>query len=312
MSAPFAPAPEPFRPWLKREFVREAKFGLVLFVLAVIAVSGARKLWSGFDALWDRLNYQLSRTALNQHPLGIARTFGGRLGDSEYGWNPLSWSAPFNVTAARAELRHDYPEVIGVFNGEPVVPRADSLRRQDPARYNARIAAFTERHRQIESRRFTWLHGEEDTFSRPDPTATLGQMVTKILGFPDAFIFTLHRIISAGITSILLFCTVLALSGLSVWRSKRPARRWLKLMLWPFFASGLVWVAIVPMALAAAIFGAFTPNTSVFAFVAAVPLLLLAAKAPFRLAENLLLRVPPGASALTIIKALTRAPFPIK
>lgn len=298
-----------FRAWLRQEFRSELKLSVILLAAGLVAVYALDKFWPGFNGPWNRFNYQLSSVAVNQHPLAHTRIFAGRLNDSEYGWRLLSWSAPFNVTAAREELQRDYPEVIGVFDGRPVVPRESSLRRLDSARYERRIAAFMARHQAIERYRFTWLYGGEDAFSLPQNSAVLGRIATKLIGLPDALLFTLYKVVSAGLASILLFSAVLGLSAVALRAAKRPARPWIKVVLWPLLGSALVWVAIIFMAFAAAAFGWATPNTSGLAFFSTLPLQLLAAKIPFRYAEGLLLKVGPNASAREIIRTLTRSPF---
>jgi hypothetical protein len=302
-----SPHDEGIRPWLRREAKREAKHGLLFLAVAFTLVFVLHLLWPGFGSLCTKLNDRLARTAVHQNPLALLDTFSSRLHDSEYGWRPLAWSAPFNVTVARDELRAEYPEIIGVFDGQPVVPREESLRRLDPQRYNSRQAAFLARYMQIETYRFTWLYGEEDTYSVPDQSAALGQLATKVIGLPDAILYTFRSIIAAGPVSILVFSTLLALAGLALWQAPRPGRRWLKVVALPFLASTLVWLAVLPMALVAAILGRWTPNTSAFVFIAILPLLLLAARLALRVAAHLLRNVPPGASATTLIESIAPA-----
>ena len=278
---------ESFGAWLRREAVRALKVSALLLVAGLAFVYALDAMWPKFSDRWWRVNYQLTHTALEQHPLAIARNFGTRLGASEYGWGLLSWSLPFNVTEAQEDLQHDYPEFVGVRNGAPIVKRSSALRRQN------RVAAYLARHQQIESRRFTRLYAPPDPFSPPDANAELGQVITKLLGLPDAAIHTVRQIVAGGIMSILLFSTVLALSAVALWRSHRPARRWLKLLVWPTLASALIWVAIVAMSLGSILGGTFTDNTSAIALLTALPFLFLAAKLPLRYAETLALAKPP-------------------
>jgi hypothetical protein len=118
-------------------------------------------------------------------------------------------------------------------------------------------------------------------------------MVTKIFGVPDALIHTVGSIVTAGLSAILLFSTVLALSAVALWGSHRPARWWLKVLVWPTLASALIWLAIAVMSVSAAIFGGLTPNTSALALFTALPFLFLAAKLPLRYAESLVHVAPP-------------------
>lgn len=309
MSAEPAAAPVPFRAWFRQELLRELRWSVVLLAAGLVAVVLAGLAWPGFAGRWNRLNYQLTGVALHQHPVALARTFAARLEAAEYGWRPLSWSAPFNVTAAREELRRDYPEVIAVVDGRPVVPREASLRRLDAARYERRLAEFTARHHALESARFGWLYPAEDAYSLPENHVLLGRLVTKFAGLPDALLHTLRTVISAGLASILLFSTVLGLAAVALRDARRPARRWIKVLLWPALASALVWLAIVGMAIPAAFLGWATPNTAALALLASLPLLLLAAKAPFRFAEGLLFRAGPNATAADVLRTLTRSPF---
>ncbi|MBI3886400.1 MAG: hypothetical protein HY302_11825 [Opitutae bacterium] len=273
--------------WLRRESARALKVSALLLVAGLAGVSALDAMWPGFSALWWRANHQLTHTALEQHPLALARTFGTRLGATEYGWGPLAWSEPFNVTAAQDDLKHDYPEFIGVKHGAPVALRSSALLRPN------RVAAYLARYGQIESRRFARLYAPPDPFSPPDANAELGQVITKIFGLPDAAIHTARHIIAGGITSILLFSTVLALSAVALWPSPRPARRWLKLLAWPALASALVWLAIGAMSLGAVAAGAFTANTAALSFLTALPFLLVAAKLPLRYSESLVLKPAP-------------------
>jgi hypothetical protein len=289
--------------WLRRETARAFKVGALLFAVGLGLVYLLDATWSGFSALWWRVNYQLAHTALEQHPLAHARNFGTRLGANEYGWGLLSWSEPFNVTAAQDDLKRDYPEFIGVKNGAPVALRSSALLRKN------RVDAYLARYEQIESRRFKRIYSPPDPFSPPDANAELGQVVTKILGLPDAAINTVHRIVAGGMTSILLFSTVLALSGMALWQSHRPARKWLKFLVWPTLASALVWVAIVAMSLGAVIGGAFTANTSALSFVAALPFLFVCAKFPLRFSESLVLK-PAPAKWDGVERRKNRAPTP--
>lgn len=300
-----SPAPESIRTWLRREAIREARLGAILLFAALVVVFALNAAWPAFDGHWRRVNERLARTALHQHPLALIQTFSDRLHGSEYGWRLLAWSAPFNVTVARDGLRAEYPEVVAVIDGRPVIPRAATLKRMDAARFHERETAFLTRYLQIETYRFTWLYGEEDTFGVPDPSAALGQLSTKVLGLPDALLHSLGGIVAAGPVSILLFSTVLALAGLALWQAPRPSRRWLKLLLWPLLASALIWVVVLPMAITAAILGRLTPNTPALVLVAMLPLQWLAARAALRAAAHVFRRVPPGASPTAAIQALT-------
>lgn len=278
---------EKFAPWLRRELVRAAKWGLILLI------AGGAIIWSltaaspRFAEAWTNFNYRLSAVALDQHPIALLRTFATRLRESEYGWHLLGPSAPFNVTAARADLKRDYPEVAGVFNGEPLVPRATALRRADPTRFEARVAEYLRRHNQIETGRFKSLSERDDMFSAPNANVKLGLFVTKLFGLLDGLFFTIGTIFAGGAAGVVLFGTVLALTATPLWRSRRPARTWLKLLVWPGLASTLVWAAILIMAVSAALFGGMTPNTSALALLATLPLLYVLAKLPLHLAETL-------------------------
>lgn len=287
---------EGIRAWLRREARREARHGLLFLALGFTVVFVLHLLWPGFPAHWARLNDRLARTAVHQNPLALLDTFSSRLHDSEYGWRLLSWAAPFNVTVARDELRTEFPEIIGVTDGQTVVPREESLRRLDIQRFNRRQADFLQRYLKIEQYRFTWLYGEEDHFAVPDQSAALGQLATKVIGLPDAVLFTFRGIIAAGPVSILVFSTLLAIAGLALWEAPRPGRRWLKVLALPILASTLVWLTVLPMALVAAVLGRWTSNTSALVFAAILPLLLLAARLVLRLLAHLLRHVPVGPS----------------
>lgn len=273
--------------WLRRETARALKVGALLLAGGLAVVYALDAAWPGFSALWWRANYQLTHTALEQHPLAHARTFGSRLGASEYGWGLLSWSAPFNVTEAQEELQHEFPEFLGVKNGQPSTRRSSALLRKN------RVAAYLARYEQIESRRFQRIYAPPDPFSPPDANAELGQVITKIFGLGDAAIHTVRHIVAGGMTSILLFSTVLALSATALWQAHRPARRWLKFLVWPTLASALVWVAIGAMSIGAVAASAFTVNTAALSLLAALPFLLVCAKAPLRYSESLVLKTPP-------------------
>lgn len=278
---------ENFKPWLGRELIRSLKTGAALLIIGVLSSWSLMLFSPGFSAYWTSFNYQLSRVALDQHPVALVRTFAGRLRDSEYGWKPLDWSAPFNVTSARQKLKKDFPEVAGVIDGVPQVPRAASLRQADPARYEQRMSEYLIRHNGIESGRFRSLYERDDLFSPPNANVKLGLFVTKLFGLIDALIFTVASILAGGPPGVILFGTVLALSAMPLWRSRRPARAWLKVLAWPMLASALVWGAIFFMAIASAAFGGFTPNTSALTLFATLPLLSTLAKAPLHLAETL-------------------------
>jgi len=281
---------EKFLPWLRHELGRALKQGLLLLVTGLIVTWALGAISPGFASSWTNFNYQLSSAALDEHPLALARTLGSRLRESDYGWKPLSLSAPFKVLAARQALRRDYPEVTGVFDGVPQVPRAPALKNADPAKYEARIAAYLERHQQIESGRFTKLYDRDDLFSAPNANVKLGLFATKLFGLPDAAFHTVARLLASGPAGVSLFATVLALSAVPLWRSRRPARVWLKLVAWPGLASALVWAAILIMAIAAAVLGGFSANTSTLALVSTLPLLFVLAKVPLHLAETLVNR----------------------
>ncbi len=282
---------EKFGPWLLHELARALKQGAVLLVAGLVAVWGLTTLSPALSSGWSAFNYRLSAVALDQHPLALARTFASRLRESEYGWKPLSLATPFNVTTARQTLKRDYPEVASVLDGVPQVPRAMALQNADPAKYEARLAAYMERHHQIESGRFTKLYDRDDLFSAPNANVKLGLFATKLFGLLDAFFYTVGTIFAGGSAGVILFATVLALSAVPLWRSRRPARVWLKFFVWPGLASTLVWAAILIMAISAAVLGGLTPNTSVLALLAALPLLFVLAKLPLHLAETLVTRV---------------------
>ena len=278
---------EKFKPWLRRELVRAAKWGAALLVSGLVVAGGLTTVSPGFAAHWTTFNYQLSSVALDQHPVALVRTFATRLRESEYGWGPLSVGAPFNVTAARQQLKRDFPEVASVINGVPQVPRALSLKRTDPAKYEQRLAAYMVLYNRIESGRFTSLYDREDLFSPPNANVKLGLFATKVFSLVDAFFYTVGTIVGGGLPGVLLFGTVLALSASPLWRSRRPARTWLKLLTWPTLASALIWGAIFFMAVASAMFGGLSPNTSAIALLTTLPLLYTLAKTPLHLAETL-------------------------
>lgn len=298
MSPPLPPdRQETFGQWLRRELWREARLALVLLAAGGCAVLGLDTLWPGFGPSWSRLNYQLTYVALEQHPVALIRTFANRLGDSEYGWGLFSLTEPANVSSARQQLRQDFREIYGVGpDGAPQFLRTSSLRHADPAGQKLRADAYLARYRQIEARRFTRLYQPDDPFSPTDSGIKLARMITKIFGVPDAIFHTIGSIIAAGLSGILLFSTVLALAAVALWESHRPARWWLKLLVWPALASTLIWLAIAVMSLSAAFFGSLTPNTSALALFAALPLLFVAAKLPLRYAESLVLATPAKAA----------------
>ncbi len=299
---------EKFRPWLRRELLHALKFGLVLLVAGAATVWGLTAVSPSFAAGWTNFNYQLSGVALDQHPLALARTFATRLRESEYGWGPLSLFAPFNVTVARQALRRDYPEVASVSDGVPQVPRSARLRSANPALHDQRMAAYLQRHNRIESGRFAGLYDRDDLFSAPNANVKLGLFVTKVFGLPDAFFFTLGTIFTE-VAGVVLFTTVLALTAMPLWRSRRPARTWLKALAWPTLASTLVWAAILIMAASAALFGGLTPNTSALALIASLPLLSMLAQLPLHLAETLV-NSPPSRKWDGIDRRKPRPPEP--
>lgn len=285
-------SPDRFVPWLRLESARSLRLSLALTVTGVVFSMIAPRLPVTLSSHWSSFNYQFSKVALEQHPVALARNLASRLRESEYGWRPLALAHPFNVTAARQRLRHDFPEVASVVDGVPQVPRGPALKQADAARYDQRIAAYLARHRQIESARFARLYDRDDPFSAPNANVQLGIFVTKIFGLPDALIHVIATILAGGPAAVILFATVLALSAAPLWRSRRPARTALKLVVWPALASSLVWGAIFFMGLAAAIFGGITPDTSAVALLAALPWLSLQAKIPLHFAETLIARNP--------------------
>lgn len=286
---------ERFRPWLRRELLRALRNGFILLAAGLAAIWGLTAISPAFTAGWTNFNYQLSAVALDQHPLALARLFATRLRENEYGWRPLDLAAPFNVTAARQALRRDFPEVASVTGGVPQVPRHARLRSANPARYDQRMADYLVRHDRIEAGRFASLYDRDDLFSAPNANVKLGLFVTKLFGLPDAFMFTMGAIFGGGAAGIVLFGAVLALTASPLWRSRRPARTWLKLIAWPTLASTLIWAAILVMAASAALFGGLTPNTSALALFATLPLLYVFAKLPLHLAETLVNPAPASA-----------------
>ena len=278
---------EKFAPWLRRELIRALRHSAILLLCGGLLVWIVTNVSSTAASRWSAFNYQLTKVALDQHPLALARSFASRLQDSEYGWKPISLSAPFNVTVARQRLRREFPEVATVVDGVPRVPRSAALKKADPEKYQQRLAAFLDGYRRIESGRFTNLYDQDDIFSVPNANARLGMFATKIFGVPDALFYVGSTILVSGGAGLVLFATVLVLSARPLWRSRRPARTWLKVLVWPVLASTLVWGAIFFMAFAAVIFGGFTPDTSALALLAALPFLSTLAKFPLHLAETL-------------------------
>ena len=281
-----------FGVWFRRESWRSLKLGGLLAMVGFVVSQSLTLVSPAFSAAWDRFNYQLSSVAPDQHPLALARTFGTRLRESEYGWGLLDASTPANVTAARMRLRQDYPEVASVLNGVPQVSRAAKLRAANPARYDERTADYLHRYNRIEAARFTSLYQRDDLFTPPNANVKLGILITKIFGLPDALFYTAGSIASAGLASVALFSLVLALSGRALWRSRRPARMAFKIVVWPTLASALVWGAIAGMAVSAALFGGLTNNTSALALFTVSPLLYLLAQMPLHLGESLILKTP--------------------
>lgn len=287
-------APKTFREWFRHELKLELRLSAVFLVLGLAGVFAADKLWANFAEPWARLNYQLTSTALEQHPTALFGRFTGRLSTSEYGWGVFSWTAPFNVSVARQRLQADFPEFLGVdASGQAI----SALRRPHSAAALAarqeRAAAYAERHRALEARRFKRLYPDDSPFNLPSATTRLARLTTKILGLPDATLHLFRGTLSSGTASFLLFSGTFALAVVAVWTSRRPARRWLKVLLCPCLASALAWVVILFMAIAAAMFGGFTPNTSALAVFAGAPLMFLIAKTPLRFLEDLQLKPKP-------------------
>ncbi len=311
MSQPPPPDPKKsFRQWLRHELWRQTKFAGLFLAVGCVAVLGLDTMWSGFEARWSSLNYQLTYVALEQHPVALIRTFANRLGDSEYGWGFFSLAEPFNVGSARAQLRQDFKEFYVDADGKVQVMRTSSMRRTDPAVQKQRMDAYLERYQQIEAHRFARLYRPDDPFNPTDGGTKLARMITKGFGLPDAFLFTIRNIIAGGVSGILLFSTVLALSAVALRRSHRPARWWLKLLVWPSLASALIWVAIAAMSVSAAIFSGLTPNTSALAMFTALPYLFLAARLPLRYAESLVLVNPPAKKWDGVERRKPRPPEP--
>lgn len=291
LTSPTPAAPAGFRGWLRVELFRELKLCAVFFSVGLVLVVAAPFVSSSFSAAWTRLNAGLTHAALEQHPTALLEKFASRLSDHEYGYGLLSWTAPFNVTHARAKLRAEFPDFVGVGpDGQPIPLRSASKRRAPTAASAARAADYLARYETIESRRFTRLYPETSAFNVPDASTRLARIVTKVLGVPDALLHLVRVIISGGIASILLASGTLALATVALWSSARPARRWLKVLLIPFLAAALGWLTILFLSLAAAIFGRFTPDTAALTLFATSPLLYLAAKAPLRLFEELQLK----------------------
>jgi hypothetical protein len=284
-----------FRAWLRHEFWRETKLALLFLVAGGVAVLSLGTLWPGCAAVWNRVNYQLTYVALEQHPVALIRNFASRLGDSEYGWALFSFAEPANVTSARQQLKQDFKEFYGVGpDGVPQLLRTSGLKRVDPSVQKQRSDAYLARYRHIEASRFRRLYQPDDPFNPADSGTKLARMITKLLGVPDALLFTLQGIVETGVTGILLFSTMLALAAVALRKSHRPARWWLKLLVWPSLASALIWLAIAVMSLSAAFFGGLTPNTSALALFTALPFLFLAAQLPLRYAESLVLAPAPA------------------
>jgi hypothetical protein len=281
---------EKFAPWLRRESIGAVKISLGLLAGGLVLAWALGTLSPSVAEGWSSFNYRLSKVALDKHPLAVARGFATRLIDSEYGWKPIRLGAPFNVTAARQDLRREYPEVATVVDGVPQVPREAALKKADPVKYEQRLKIYLARFERIESGRFTKLYDRDDMFSPPNANVKLGLFATKFFGLPDAIFYTIGTVFSGGLPGVILFVTVLALSAAPLWRSRRPARTWLKVLAWPLLASALVWGAIVFMAFAAAIFGGLTPDTSAVALLVSLPFLSLLAKLPLHLAETLVNR----------------------
>lgn len=272
----------------------ELRLTAVFLVAGLVAVFAADRLSPRFGPAWMRLNYQLTNTALEQHPTALLDAFATRLSHTQYGWGFFSVTEPFNVTAARERLHADFPDFAGVDkNGQPVHVRSSSLHRSEASARDARAAAYLARHRAIELRRFDRLYTDDSPFEVPPASVRLGRLVTKILGLPDAALHLFRRTLAAGTVSFLLFSGMFALSAVALFTSARPARRWLKALLCPFLASALAWVAILFMSISAALFSGLTPNTSALAVFAGAPLIYLAAKIPLRFLQELQLRPKP-------------------
>jgi len=283
---------EKFAPWLRRELIRALRHSAILLLSGGLLVWIVTSRSPAAASRWSAFNHQLTKVALDQHPQALARSFASRLQDSEYGWKPISVSAPFNVTVARQRLRREFPEVATVVDGTPQVPRGAALKKADPEKYEHRLATFMDRYGRIESGRFTSLYDQDDIFSVPNANARLGMFATKLFGLVDALFHVCLTIFASGGAGLILFTTVLVLSARPLWRSRRPARTWLKALVWPVLASTLVWGAIIFMAFAAVIFGGLTPDTSALALLAALPFLSVLAKSPLRLAETLAMKSP--------------------
>lgn len=283
-TSPFTPG---FRAWFWQGLKRALRQGTILLAAGFAVVFVADRFSESFSDRWLRLNFQLAKVALEQHPAALRESVAERLSQTQYGWGLFSWSAPFNVTAARAQLREEFPDFAGLDKDGKPIPMRSSVRHGDAAQQQARAEIYRYRYTHIESHRFARLYPEDSPFEMASTTVRLGRLVTKLIGAPDATINLFRRTRESGRVSFALFCLTFAIAGFALRNSQRPARRWLKVLLCPFYASALAWVVILLLSISAALFGAFTPNTSALAVLAGVPLIYFVARIPLRMLEEL-------------------------
>jgi len=103
LSEPAAPRP---RPKLRRYLV----MSLVLLPFTILSDLTLRLQNAQLHERLVDFSDRLGKSVEALDPFLLAKAFYNRLSDNEYGWRPLDWGAPFNLTVARERFHTEHPE----------------------------------------------------------------------------------------------------------------------------------------------------------------------------------------------------------
>ncbi len=216
--------------------------------------------WENWPQTLNAFNERVQQAVANFNPFSVHSGFSQRLSDSEYGWRPLSWAAPFNITAARWAAEQALRKELGLPRGafvpspevsdalEEVLRSGPRPREQDPQREQRRLQREEYRRRSLEIRRrldsarFPWFV----------PT-----IATKIVGMPDAYMNMVRVMLSQGAAGWLVGGVVLVVTvALAGGYAFLP---WVWL---PVFVV-LAWLVFLPVRLGAFVLDGITQTVNV-------------------------------------------------
>src|SRR4051812_41801121 len=191
MSGEPSPKPLPARP-VRSFLLRQTKLTVVILVVSFVVDHAIHFASHEAGNVLHAFGQGLKTGSTQLQPLGLARIFFARLAESEYGWAPLAWRTPFNLTAARQRLRLAFPHLAYLPRSDEPLPPSRLLNDSAAARATqAEYDRWQQADARLEHLRFPLVKNPADRISRQrelDHAAlrSLATLASKFVGLADA------------------------------------------------------------------------------------------------------------------------------